>query len=288
MSILPLPSLGVARRSVLRFLMPLAVWLTGCTADRPVGPVVFGLAGPFGQPWGATVRLGAELARKQVNATGGINGRPLEFRLADDNSDVGRAAGLAEALLAAGDSLLEADPYLEDTEDFRPYLRRLQNRGAKLVFIAGLQGGAERIVRQARRQGLGTRFMGGDGIEALVGIGAAPDSTLIALLFHPSASAEAEQFTRAYREEYSREPDSFAAAAAYDAVWLLARAAREVGTDRERIRNYLADIGRPGGSPPYQGATGTLRFDARGDPTQKEFALRVVRNGRIQLREEAQ
>lgn len=71
--------------------------LAGCTAER--GPIVIGLTGPFSQPRGVSMRQAAELAAKDINARGGVNGRPLMLRVLDDsggNEDV--ALRVAERL----------------------------------------------------------------------------------------------------------------------------------------------------------------------------------------------
>lgn len=53
------------------------------------------------------------------------------------------------------------------------------------------------------------------------------------------------------------------AALAYDAVLLVAQAIREVGPDRERIRDWLARLGTD--HPAYPGITGPLSFQRLGD-----------------------
>jgi branched-chain amino acid transport system substrate-binding protein len=178
--------------------------------------------------------------------------------------------------------LLSVDPYLDDVTDFTPYLERLRRSGAELVFVAGIEEGASRIVPQARQLGMATRFMGGDGLEPLVGMGDAYDGIMVGMLYHPEASAEARAFAAAFRQAHGREPDSFAATA-YDAVHLLARAVEAVGADRRAIRRYLAGVGQPGGSPAYAGVTGGIRFDDRGDPVDKAFTVGVIRGGTIEL-----
>lgn len=55
------------------------------------------------------------------------------------------------------------------------------------------------------------------------------------------------------------------AALAYDAVLLVAQAIREVGPDRERIRDWLARLGTD--HPAYPGITGPLSFQRLGDRT---------------------
>lgn len=355
----------------------LVLSLAGC--GRSSGdPVVFGVAGPMEAAYGASMRQGAELARQEINASGGIDGRPLELLVRDDRADPQTAIAIADefvnhedvvavvghvnssttiaaapvysdglpavatsatspevsrlgewvfrvatsdsanavelarlarrldrptAVLYANDdygrglaasfraalgtesaSLLESDPYLESTEDFRPYLERLRARDVGVIFVAGLEEGASRIIQQAREMGIAARFLGGDGLEGLTVMGPIYDGTLVGLLYHPDASPAALAFAERFREAYGREPDSFAALA-YDATHLLARAVAEAGAEREAIQRYLAGVGR-NGSPAFAGATGTIRFDQYGDPVQKGFAVGEIRGGKILLNEQ--
>lgn len=361
-----------------RLLLAALLAASGCSAPGTVKsePVVLGLAGPFEQEWGATVRMGAELARAQINEAGGIGSRRLEFHVVDDDGNPERALAVAQelfgdpsvvavvghatsgamtaaapvygrglaalatsatspdvsrlgpwvfrvassdstnavelarraremsrgiailyanddygrglsqsfrtALLAAGGRVVEVDPYLESTEDFTPYLARLKRKGVDWVFIAGLEAGASRIIEQARALGLGARFIGGDGLEGLVSMGPTYDGTLVGLLYHPDASPVAHAFAETFRARYGREPGSFAASS-YDAVHLLAAAAEANGAERGSIRAYLEGVGRPGGTPPFEGTTGTIRFDSNGDPVDKGFAVGVIRGGTFEL-----
>lgn len=338
--------------------------------------MVFGVAAPVEESYGASMVAGAELARREINAEGGIGGRLLELRVYDDSASPRRAPAVAERLygdeevvavvgpvnsgtttaaapvfqqgLAAvatsatspevsrlgdwifrvatsdsangvqlarrarqlntptailyanddygrglarsfGSSLTDAggvvvsmDPYLETTQDFRPYLERLRRRGAGLIFIAGIEAAGSRIIEQARAAGLEVRFLGGDGLEGLKAMGPSFDGTLVGLLYHRDHSPAARDFADRFRAAFGREPDSFAALG-YDATRLLAEAARESGADRESIREHLARVGREGGAPAFAGVTGTIRFDENGDPVQKEFAVGEIRGGDILL-----
>jgi branched-chain amino acid transport system substrate-binding protein len=355
-----------------------ALLLLGSACGRSDNPVVFGAAGPLEASYGASMRQGAELAQQEVNAGGGIRGRPLELRFRDDGADPQAAPAIAEAffedpqvvavvghvnsgtmtaaafiyqqglpavatsatspgisrlgewifrvassdsanavalarhargfatptailyenddygrgladsfrsaLSSAGTRVVSSDPYLDSTEDLMPYLHRLRRMETGLVFIAGLEEGASRIIRQAQQVGLGARFLGGDGVEGLVEMGSEFDGTRVGLLFHPDASPASRAFAERFRASYGREPDSFAALG-YDATHLLARAATQAGPSRRAIRDYLAAVGREGGREAFEGVTGTIRFDRNGDPEGKAFAVGVIRNGSIQLDE---
>jgi branched-chain amino acid transport system substrate-binding protein len=63
-------------------------------------PVRIGLAGPFTEPRGTSMRLAAELAVRQINEAGGVRGRPLELIVQDDSARNERAADVARAFTA--------------------------------------------------------------------------------------------------------------------------------------------------------------------------------------------
>jgi branched-chain amino acid transport system substrate-binding protein len=68
-----------------------------------------------------------------------------------------------------------------------------------------------------------------------------------------------EDFVAAYTTAVG-EPPHHGTALAWDAVMLLVEAVRTEGTDRDRIRQYLADLGR--GRPAFTGVTGPISFRA--------------------------
>src|SRR3989441_7092222 len=70
----------LGRRPVL---LGAALWLAACSHEA--GPIVIGVAGPFSQPRGVAMRQAAELAAAEINAKGGVKGRPLRLRVVDDS-----------------------------------------------------------------------------------------------------------------------------------------------------------------------------------------------------------
>jgi len=68
-------------------------------------------------------------------------------------------------------------------------------------------------------------------------------------------------------------------AGAYDIVYLLARALTAGGPDRRALRDYLAQVGRARAA--FEGVTGTISFDDRGDVAGKSVVVGVVRGGRL-------
>lgn len=68
-----------------------------CSAERPI---VIGLAGPFSEARGSSMRLATELAVREINAAGGVRGRQLELRIHDDSSRADVAVRVARVLYA--------------------------------------------------------------------------------------------------------------------------------------------------------------------------------------------
>lgn len=69
-------------------------------ACRSDAPIMIGLAGPLSEPRGTSMRLGTELAVREINAAGGVRGRPLALVLQDDSSRAEVAVRVARTLSA--------------------------------------------------------------------------------------------------------------------------------------------------------------------------------------------
>lgn len=69
------------------------VVLAGC--GRGSGPVQIGVAANFTDPLSLPIRYGAQLAAEEINAAGGINGRPIELVEREDYADADSAVVVA-------------------------------------------------------------------------------------------------------------------------------------------------------------------------------------------------
>ena len=61
-------------------------------------PIVIGIAGPLSAANGESMRRAAEMAAAEINGAGGIGGRMIELRFADDQADPQRALLVADSL----------------------------------------------------------------------------------------------------------------------------------------------------------------------------------------------
>jgi branched-chain amino acid transport system substrate-binding protein len=97
----------VASSRLLRLIAPrlatavLAALLLACRGSGE-GPVLIGVAGSFSDPIGTPMQLAAELAAEEINASGGVAGRPLELVVRDDYADPDSAVFIAGDLYQSG------------------------------------------------------------------------------------------------------------------------------------------------------------------------------------------
>jgi branched-chain amino acid transport system substrate-binding protein len=183
-----------------------------------------------------------------------------------------------------GGNLQAVDPYLGDRPDVGAYLDRLA-RGERPEFlvVAGNRSEAEEILRQARKRGLTMPVLGGDGLEGIQEAGDLAEGVYLSSPYFPSIpTAPNRRFVQAFRRKY---PDAGMpnqpAAAAYDAVYLLRDVIARVGPDRGAVRRALAGVGSA--TPPFEGVTGTVAFDANGDVPNQNVYIGLVRRGAVQV-----
>ena len=186
-----------------------------------------------------------------------------------------------EQFLRQGGRLVSVDPYLGDRPEVGPYLERIaRDRNIQFLVVAGNRGEAEEVLRQARRRGITVPILGGDGLEGIEGAGALAEGVYLTSAYFPTLPTGANRrFVDAYRRKY---PDAGTpnqpAAATYDAIHLLRGVIARAGTDRQTVRRALAGVGSE--TPPYEGVTGVVAFDAAGDvPNQNVYIGRVHAGG---------
>ena len=85
---------------------PAATETSGAAAEAPSGePIIIGtltsLTGPF-TPWGVQARDGMQLAVDEINAAGGVAGRPLQLSVVDDESNPEAGTSGIERLIEEG------------------------------------------------------------------------------------------------------------------------------------------------------------------------------------------
>ena len=183
-----------------------------------------------------------------------------------------------------GGQLIAIDPYLGDAPDVGPYLDRMAKAGrVQFLLVAGNRAEAEDILRQARSRGLQMPVLGGDGLEGIEEAGAIADGVYLSSSYLPTLeTAPNRAFLQAYRKKFPKAglPNQ-PAAATYDAVYLLRDVFVRAGSKRADVRRVLAQIGTT--LPAFNGVTGKVAFDMRGDVPNQAVYIGMVRDGEVRL-----
>ncbi|MGQ9706256.1 MAG: ABC transporter substrate-binding protein [bacterium] len=200
-----------------------------------------------------------------------------------DNDDYGRGLMefFSERAKEIGMEIVRMEAYTRDTQEFTPQLTNIKKENPDIIFISGLYTQAAMICSQARRLGITTPFIGGDGLMSsdLIKIGGdAVEGILITCPFIPEMAGEAgADFVKAFRAKYGEDPDAWAALT-YDAIGIIIEAIKNVGTDRVKIRDYLAQMTTK--ERGYNGVTGITVFDENGDCVKPLFVA-TVKDGKF-------
>jgi branched-chain amino acid transport system substrate-binding protein len=181
-------------------------------------------------------------------------------------------------------TVVQVDPYLGDTPEVGPYLDRLAQRGgADFLVVAGYIDDAASILREARRRNLTMPIMGGDGLEGIDKLGPISDGSYTSGAYFPTLNTPANRkFVDSYTRKYPGDgAPNQPAAGAYDAVYLLRDVIARAGTDRRKIRDALASVGRKDGLPEFIGVGGGVAFDSLGDVPRRAVYIGMVRDGKV-------
>ncbi|MGH7529991.1 MAG: ABC transporter substrate-binding protein [Gemmatimonadales bacterium] len=218
---------------------------------------------------------GAQLARFARQRLGA---RRAGLIYVDDDYGRGLRMSFAAEFRRLGGEIVSEDPSLPSTSSLEPYLSRLRQRGGvDVLMLATERGGAELALREMGQLGAAARWpvLGGD---ALTGIEA--PGVRVSSAYLPDRPGERNAaFVAAYARAYGGERPDHRGAGAYDIVHLLAQVIAEAGGDRRAVRDRLARIG--GDLPAFEGVTGTIAFDARGDVPEKPVVIGIVQGGRL-------
>jgi branched-chain amino acid transport system substrate-binding protein len=196
----------------------------------------------------------------------------------------------------------EDDPYLAGITEYQAYAMRMAREGIEAVVFAGGGVDAADFIRALHAAAAHPAILGSDdvgnildGVKAVVpnalprnrhgrrrpiASGAADDRDLFRGVRFTSffdatreKDAAARQFAATYLKKFGQ-PATQQAALSYDAAMVIGRAALAVGSDRARIRDWIASVGVT--TPALRGITGEIRFDENGDAVGKPVVLGLI------------
>jgi len=217
----------------------------------------------------------AEWAYEQLGA------RRAAILFENDPYGRGLRSSFGNSFLDLGGQIVSEDPFLDVLPSYEPYLTRIRLRGGvDALLIAGARGGAASILNTLALLAYHPAILSGDAIVGIQPSEADPEGVFVSLAYLSNISSPRnDAFVAAYHKVYGDLEPDHRGAGAYDIVHLLARAIQEVGTDRTRIRDYLAGVGTE--TDAFEGVTGRIAFDENGDVSGKGVVVGVFRDGHL-------
>ena len=203
----------------------------------------------------------------------GFKRASIMFR--NDSYGRGWTAAFTEAFTAGGGIVLEKNPHFADMNDWRAYAGIIKLTNPQIVLFPGSPADLAGFVRSLRAINADTPILGGDAVSELEAQ-AREFAGVRYVAFFQASHAEtpaAKAFVAAFVKKYGVMPEQ-RSALAYDATMLIGRAAREGGTTRARVRDYLASIG--GSRDAANGVTGRITFDQQHDVVDKPIVIATV------------
>jgi branched-chain amino acid transport system substrate-binding protein len=188
---------------------------------------------------------------------------------------VGLSTTFRNALEQNGGRIVAAEGADPTQVDFRTALEKIRALRPEGIFLILNPGGVVAALRQIKELGVNARLFGADTLsDQSIYKSAAKEAQ--GVIFSLPATPDSPAF-KDFAAEYQRRfnaPADINAAAAYDSVMLVARAAGAGATTGEQIKSYFES------QQSYEGASGTIAWDKNHDVISKTYALyRVEGNG---------
>ena len=166
----------------------------------------------------------------------------------------------------------------EEKSNFDPIITPIKAKNPDLIYFGGIYEQAAPFFKQAREKGVKAKFMGPDGMDSS-DLTKIAGKTVVGMYYTSVAGPvsvypDAKQFADEYKKKFGKNPEPFAAQA-YDATAIALKALEAVtkggkAPTRDAVTAAVRDVR-------YKGITGSVQFDAKGDPkTALYFVLQVA------------
>lgn len=222
-------------------------------------------------------QLGGALGRYAANTLHAKN-----IAIIDDRTAYGQGVAdeFAKSAKAAGINIIGRQYTNDKATDFNAILTAIKGKNPDLIFFGGMDAVAGPMLRQMKQLGIQAKYMGGDGIcteqlPTLAGEGMLDGQVVCAEAggVEENQKKGLDEFRAAYSKKFGTEVKLYAPYV-YDAVMVMAAAMQRA--DSVEPVKYLPELAKTN----YQGVTGLIEFDARGDMKHGTLTLYTFKSGK--------
>ncbi len=203
----------------------------------------------------------------------------------DDRTAYGQGVAdeFAKGVEAAGGKVVDRQFTTDKSTDFMSILTAIRAKKPDVIFYGGMDAVAGPMLRQMEQLKINARFMGGDGIctsELPQLAGKALGNNKIFCAEAGGVVGPYEKKLADFRERFQKETGAevkLYAPYVYDATMVMVEAMKKANsTDPKKYLPELAKI-------QYEGVTGPISFDDKGDIKGGTLSLYTYRNGKREL-----
>ena len=205
--------------------------------------------------------------------------RPKTVAVIDDATAYG--AGIADevekTLKAAGVKVLAREKGTDKTTDWKAVLTKLKGRNPDAVFYGGMDATGGPLLKQGRELGIKAVFAFGDGACTDEMRKLASDAAAEGLICSQAGippQAASKKFLEAYKAKFNVDPIIYAPFT-YDAANLIIEAMKKANSPDPA--KYLPELQKIA----YNGATGRIAFDEKGDRKDAEITIFTMKGGKL-------
>ncbi len=204
--------------------------------------------------------------------------KPKSVAIIDDATAYGEglANEVEKTLKAAGVNVLPREKGTQDTRDWKAILTKLKGKGPDAIFYGGMDSGAGPLLKQGRELGLKAVFSFGDGActEKMKELAGPASEGLVCSQAGIPVQAASKAFLDAFKKKFNSDPLIYAPFT-YDATNLLIASMQAANSvDPAKYLPELAKI-------KFEGASGHIEFDQKGDRKDAEMTIFTMKNGTI-------
>ncbi len=198
-----------------------------------------------------------------------------------ENTDYAQALRgvFTESFTAGGGEVVADESFAPETKDFRSILTKVKAAAPDAIFINPQTEDAGGIIgKQIKELDIEGQLYGSNILSGAKAVEIGGDNIEGLLLFDSPGlnpnNRKAAAFLDNYQEQYGDLSIEFYLGAAYDAVHILAKGMKKVGTDSDALRDYIDTMTR------YSGVIGAYSFDDNGDLTGIDHVLKKIEEGK--------
>jgi branched-chain amino acid transport system substrate-binding protein len=205
--------------------------------------------------------------------------KPKTVAVIDDATAYGEglANEVEKTLKAAGIKVLPREKGTDQTKDWKAILTKIRGKKPDAVFYGGMDATGGPLLKQGRELGMKIVFSFGDGActdEMSKLAGDAAEGLICSQAGLPVQAAN-KKFLDAYKAKFNVDPILYSPFT-YDAANLLIEAMKKANSFDPA--KYMPELAKSS----YEGATGKIEFDEKGDRKDAEMTIFTMKGGKLE------